>query len=65
MKDQFGNEIVFGARLFVKPMRKDGKYPVTYLFMSSGRTIKKIITKETLEEEIIKGKEQYEIIYNK
>lgn len=60
MKDQFGNEIVFGTRLFVKPARKDGKIPVTYLFMSSGKTIKKIITPEKLEE--IKAKGDYEII---
>ena len=61
MKDQFGNDIVFGARLFVKPARKDGKIPVTYVFMSSGKSFNKIITPEKLQEEKDKG--TYEIIY--
>ena len=62
MKDQFGNNITFGTVLFVHPARKDGKYPVTYAFMSTGKRIKKLLTAEKLEGE--KKRENIEVVSN-
>ncbi len=37
--------------LYVGTMRRDGKYPVTYVFPASGKKIRKILTLEKLQEE--------------
>ena len=43
-------------RAFVKPPRKDGKYPVTYAY-SNGVRLSKLRTAEQIERDIIDGYE--------
>lgn len=45
-------------RLYVRKLRKDGKYAVEYVFPLSGRRLDKIITAEELLRERTAGKYQ-------
>lgn len=58
-KDAFGHEIQFGTTLRVGKQRKDGKYPVSFHFKSTGKTVRCILTKEKLDEECRKDVEVY------
>lgn len=52
-KDPFtGREIKFGKTIRVGPRRKDGKYPVTFIFTSTGSRSNKLLTKEQLDADI-------------
>lgn len=46
-------------RIFIKNIRRDGKLTVVYVFPDSGAHLTKIITREKLECEQLKG---YEIL---
>jgi hypothetical protein len=48
-KDAFGHPVEFGTVIRVGKIRKDGKYPVAFIFKSTGRRINAILTKEKLE----------------
>lgn len=41
--------------LYVKPARKDGLIPVTYVYPVSGKSIKKLLTPATLATESAKA----------
>lgn len=52
-KDPFtGREIEFREIIRVGPRRKDGKYPVTFIFTSTGSRSDKIMTKEQIDASI-------------
>ena len=53
-KDAFGHPIEFGTVIRVGKIRKDGKYPVAFIFKSTGRRINSILTKEKLDAEVSK-----------
>lgn len=42
--DSFGHPINFGVRVFVGKVRKDGKYPVKFVFCSTGGRVSKLFT---------------------
>jgi hypothetical protein len=50
-RDALGHQIEFGTVARVGARRKDGRYPVSFVFKSSGRRINKILTADQLEEE--------------
>ena len=45
------------SRMFVGPVRRDGKYPVTYVFPGSGKKISTVISAEKLEQD----KKKYDV----
>ena len=51
-KDAFGHEISFELRMVVGRPRRDGKYPVKYVFASTGKRINKVMTKEAIDQDI-------------
>jgi hypothetical protein len=51
-KDAFGHEVKFGTRMIVGRPRKDAKYPVKFIFLSSGTVINKVMTKDALDADI-------------
>jgi hypothetical protein len=60
MYEGFGDAPTGNSILYINNHpRSDGKYAVTYVFPISGKSIKKIITKEKLDQEKQSGK--YEI----
>jgi len=61
MYEGFGDVPTGKSTLYVSSLpRSDGKYAVTYVFPISGKSIKKVITKDKLDQEKKSGK--YEII---
>jgi mRNA-degrading endonuclease toxin of MazEF toxin-antitoxin module len=42
-------------RLYLSPARRDGKIPACYVFPTSGRTIRKLLTPERVEVERASG----------
>ncbi len=56
-KDAFGHTIDFGTRLIVGARRKDGKYPVSFIFKSTGARFNKLLTKEALDKECLRDVE--------
>ena len=56
-KDPFtGREIAFGTIIRVGRQRKDGKYPVTTIFKSTGSRFNNILSKAQIDAEIQKGR---------
>ncbi len=49
--DAFGHPVTFGVRLTVGARRKDGKYPCTFVFQSTGTRINKLLTAEQVASE--------------
>ncbi len=45
----FGHEADFGATVRVGAPRRDGRYPVTIAFRSSGRRVGRILTRSDLD----------------
>ena len=50
-RSAFGHEISFGFVMRVGAERKDGKYPVSLTYRSSGRTVRKILDRDSVERE--------------
>jgi hypothetical protein len=42
-------------RMFIHPLRRDGKFPVSFVFPLSGRCIKRLLSPDQLEAERAKG----------
>ena len=57
--DPFGNRIEFRSIMRVGRARKDGKFPVSYVFASSGTRFNKIMTREQIEADI--ARDSYEV----
>jgi hypothetical protein len=55
-KDAFGHAISFESRMIVGHRRRDGKYPVKYVFASSGQRFNKLMTKEAIDADIRKSR---------
>ena len=51
----------FGIRLFVNPIRADGKHAVTFVYKSTGKNINKIYSPAQIEEAKKSG--QIEVVY--
>jgi len=51
-RDAFGHEIEFGTIIRVSRPRRDGKYPVSFVFKSSGQRLNKIYTRAQLDQAI-------------
>lgn len=49
-KDAFGHEVDFGTVLRVGRRRRDGKYPCSFIYKSSGKRFNKLLTQAQLDE---------------
>ena len=51
-KDAFGHEVEFRTIMRVGAQRADGKFPVLYVFTSTGKRFNKIMTRAQIDADI-------------
>jgi hypothetical protein len=54
-KDALGHDIEFGTVIRVGAPRRDKKYPVSFVFKSTGKRVNKVMTREQLDRELARS----------